>query len=78
MKVGDNRPERTPLQAPHVPSIPIPPYVSLQPEVPENDGWQDIVHPTVFQHLGCPNLSLPAPPPSVKPIFQYSLAHSPV
>jgi hypothetical protein len=45
-------PERPPFQAPHVPGIPVPPHVSLQPEVPENDGWQDIVHPTVSQHCG--------------------------
>jgi hypothetical protein len=57
------RPERPPFQAPQAPSIPVPPHVSLQPEVPENDGWQEIVHPTVSQHRGWPNLSLPPPPP---------------
>ena len=31
--------ERPPFQAPHVLSVPVPPYVSLQPEVPENDKW---------------------------------------
>jgi hypothetical protein len=72
------RPERPPFQAPHVPGIPVPPHVSLQPEVPENDGWQEIVHPTVSQHRGWPNLSLPAPPPPVNPIVQASPAHSPV
>jgi hypothetical protein len=36
---------------------------SLQPEFLENDRWQDIVHPTISQHRGWPNLSLPAPPP---------------
>jgi hypothetical protein len=55
------RPERPPFQVPQAPGIPVPPHVSLQPEVPENDGWQEIVHPTVSQHRGWPNLSLPAP-----------------
>jgi hypothetical protein len=31
------RPERPPFQPQHVPGIPVPPHVSLQPEVPEND-----------------------------------------
>jgi hypothetical protein len=34
------RPERPPFQPQHVPGIPVPPHVSLQPEVPENDGWK--------------------------------------
>jgi hypothetical protein len=34
------RPERPPFQAPHVLGIPMPPHLSLQPEVPENNGWQ--------------------------------------
>jgi hypothetical protein len=55
----------------------VPPHVSLQLEVLENDGWQDIVHPTVSQHCGWPNLSLPTPPP-VNQISQASLVHSPV
>jgi hypothetical protein len=38
------RPERPPFQAPQSPGILVPPHVSLQPEVPENDGWQEIVH----------------------------------
>jgi hypothetical protein len=71
------RPERPPFQAPQAPSIPVPPHVSLQPEVPENDGWQEIVHPTVSQHRGWPNLSLPAPPP-LNPIVQAAPNHSPV
>ena len=41
----------------------MPPHVSLQPEVPENDRWQEIVHMTISQQHGWPNLSLPAPPP---------------
>jgi hypothetical protein len=69
------RPERPPFQAPQVPGIPMPPHVSLQPEVPENDGWKEIFHPTVSQHCGCPNLSLPAPPP-VNQISQATPVHS--
>jgi hypothetical protein len=72
------RPKRPLFQAPHVPRIPVPPHVSLQHEVPENNGWQEIVHPTVSQHRGWPNLSLPTPPPSVKQIFQDSPTQSPV
>jgi hypothetical protein len=56
----------------------VPPHVSMQPEVPENDGWQEIVHPTVSHHRGWPNLSLPPPPPPVNPNAQISPAHSPV
>ena len=71
------RPERPPFQPPQVPSISVPPHVSLQPEVPENDTWQDIVHPTLSQHRGWPNLSLPAPPP-IKQIFKDAPVHSPI
>jgi hypothetical protein len=70
--------ERPPFQVPQVSSILVPPHVSLQPEVPENDGWQEIFHPKVSQHRGWPNLSLPTPPP-IKPIIQaapHSLVHS--
>jgi hypothetical protein len=69
------RPERPPFQAPHVPSILVPPHVSLQPEVPKNDGWQDISHRTVSQHHGWPNLPLPTPPP-VNQIVQVAPTHS--
>jgi hypothetical protein len=70
-------PERPPFQAPQDPGIPVPTCLSLQPEVPENDGWQEIVHPTVSQHRGWPNLTLPAPP-NLNPILQASPHHSPV
>jgi hypothetical protein len=70
-------PDMSPFQPQHVPSNPVPPHVSLQPKVLENDGWQEIVHPTVSQHCGWPNLSLPSPPP-IKLIVQISPAHSPV
>ena len=40
---------RPPLRPQHVPAILVPPHVLLQPDVPENDGWQEIVHPTVSQ-----------------------------
>jgi hypothetical protein len=33
------RPEKPPFQPRHVPGILVPPHVSLQPEVPENDKW---------------------------------------
>jgi hypothetical protein len=49
-------PERPPFQPQNIPGIPIPPYVSMQPEVPENDGWQEIVNPTISHHRGWPNL----------------------
>jgi hypothetical protein len=55
--------DRPPFQASHVPGIPVPPHVSLQHEIHENDRWQEIVHPTVSQHCGWPNLSLPTPSP---------------
>jgi hypothetical protein len=68
---------RPPFQAPQALGIPVRPHVSLQPEVLENDGWQEIVHPTISQHRGLPNLSFPAPS-HIKPIVQYSPDHSPV
>jgi hypothetical protein len=71
--------ERPPFQAPWVPGILVPPHVSLQPKVLENDRWQEIVHPTISQHRGWSNLSLPAPPP-INQIVQdapiHSLVHS--
>jgi hypothetical protein len=67
-----------PFQPQHVLGIHVPPHVSLQPKVPKNDRWQEIVHPVVSQHRGWPNLSLPAPPPPVNPIVQISLARSPI
>jgi hypothetical protein len=76
--VVQSRPERPPYQALHVLGIPVPPHVSLQHEVPENDGWKEIFRPTISQHHGWPNLSLPAPPPLVNQIVQVSPTHSPV
>jgi hypothetical protein len=72
------RPKRAPFHPQNVPGIPVPPHVSLQPEVPENDGWQEIVHQAVSHHRGWTNLSLPPPPPLVNPNVQITLAHSPV
>jgi hypothetical protein len=69
------RPKRPPFQAPHVLGILVPPHVSLQPEVHENDEWQEIVHPTFSQHRGWTNLSLTTPPP-VNQIVQASPVHS--
>jgi hypothetical protein len=43
------RPKKASFPSPACPGIPIPPHVSLQPEVPENDRWKEIVHPTVSQ-----------------------------
>jgi hypothetical protein len=39
------RPERPPFQPQNIPGILVPPHVSLQPEVPANDGWKEIVNP---------------------------------
>ena len=58
------RHERPPFQVLQAPSIHVPPHVSLQLEVPENDGWKEIVHPTFFQHHGWPNLYFPTPLPN--------------
>jgi hypothetical protein len=55
----------------------VPPHVALQPEVLENDGWKEIVHPTVSQHHGWLNLTLPSPPP-LNLIVQATHNHSPV
>jgi hypothetical protein len=75
--VVQTRIERPPFQAPHVPSILVPPHVSLQPEVSKKDGWKEIVHLKVSQHRGWPNLSLPTPP-HVNKIVQADPFHSPV
>jgi hypothetical protein len=69
--------ERPPFQAPQFPCIPMPPHVSLQLDVPKNDEWQEIVHLSVSQHRGWPNLSLPDPPP-INKIIQAAPVHSPV
>jgi hypothetical protein len=76
-RIVQPRSKRPPFQAPQAPGIPVPPHVSLQPKVPENDGCQEIIHSTLSQHHGWPNLSLPAPPP-INPISQSSPDHSPV
>jgi hypothetical protein len=58
------RPDRPLFQPPHnFLGIPIPPHVSMQPEVPANDGWQEIVHQSVSHHRGGPTVSFPLPPP---------------
>jgi hypothetical protein len=69
------RPERPPLKHPQDPGILVLPHVSLQTEVPENDGWKEILHPAVSQHRDWPKLSLSAPPP-IKPIVQATPDHS--
>jgi hypothetical protein len=58
------RPERPPFQPhPSFSNVHVPAHVSLQPEVPINDGWQDIVHSPVVHHDGWPTVSFPFPPP---------------
>jgi hypothetical protein len=58
------RPDRPPFQPPqNFPSILVPPHVSLQPEVPANDGWQKNFHQSVSHHRGWPTMSFPLPPP---------------
>jgi hypothetical protein len=37
--------------------------VSLQPEVPINDGWKEVVQQPVVHHHGWPIVLLPLPPP---------------
>jgi hypothetical protein len=72
------RPERPPFQPlQNIPSIIIPPHVSLQPEVPANDGWQEIVNQPVSHHRGWPTMSFPFPPP-VNPNVQVSCVVYPV
>jgi hypothetical protein len=75
-RVVQPMPERPPFQALHVPGISVPPHVSLQHGIPENEGWKEIAHPGVSQHRGWPNLSLPSPPPLVNPVIQASPANS--
>jgi hypothetical protein len=53
------------------------PHVSLQPEVPANDGCKEIVNLVVSYHRGYPNLSLP-PPPHVNTNIEISSMHSPI
>jgi hypothetical protein len=55
----------------------MPPHLSLQPEVPTNDGWEEIVNSTVSHHRGWPNLSLPHPP-RINPNAHISPIDSPV
>jgi hypothetical protein len=69
-------PERTPLQPQNIHGIHVPPHVSMQPEVPENYGWKEIVHLIVSHHRGWPNLSLPPPPPPINPNAHIAYAHS--
>ena len=51
--------------------------MSLQPEVPANDGWKEIVNPTVSHRRGWPNMPLPLPPP-VNPNVQIVRVDSPI
>jgi len=58
------RPHRPPYQ-PHknILGVHVPPHVSLQLEVPVNDGWKYIVNQPVVHHHGWPIVLLPFPPP---------------
>jgi hypothetical protein len=71
------RPNRPPFYPQNIPSIPIPPHVSLKPEVHANDGWKEIVNLTISHHRDWPNMSLPLPPP-VNPNVQITYVDSPV
>ena len=70
------QPETTPFQPPqNIPKILVPPHVSLQPEVPANNGWQEIVNHPVSHHRGWTTMSLPLPPP-INPNVEISHAIS--
>jgi hypothetical protein len=59
-------PKRPPYQPhPSLSNVHFSAHVSLQPEVPINDGWQGIFHSPIVHHDGWPTvlLSLPPPPP---------------
>jgi hypothetical protein len=44
--------------------------VSLQPEIPVNDGWNEIIHDPQPHHHGWPTVSFPLPPPPPKKPLQ--------
>jgi hypothetical protein len=48
---------------PNISNVHVPPYVSLQLEVPVNDDWEDIVQHASVDHGGWPTMSLPLLPP---------------
>jgi hypothetical protein len=71
------QPKIPPFQPPpNIPHIPVPPHVSLQLEVPTNDGWQEIINQLVSHHRGWHTMSLPLPPP-VNPNVNISHVVSP-
>ena len=49
----------------------------LHPEVPSNDGWQEIINQFVSHQRGWPTMSLHLPPP-INPNFHISHIVSPV
>jgi len=58
------RPDRRSFQPLHsISNVHVPTHVPLQPEVPINDGWKEIVHQPVVHCNGWPTISLPLPPP---------------
>jgi len=76
-RIVQPRPERPSFQPQNIPSIHVPPHVSLQPEVPANNGWKEIVNLIVSRHHGWPNFSLP-PPPHVNSNVHISHLDSPI
>jgi hypothetical protein len=76
----DNAPltKKTPFPASsNILSILVPPHVSLQPEVPANDSWKEIVNQSISHHRGWPTMSLPLPPP-INPNVQIACVVLPV
>jgi hypothetical protein len=75
------RPERPPFQ-PHqnFSGVCVPPHVSMHPEPPINDGWQEVVHQPIVHHHGWPttSLSFPPPPPSLNQNAKIDHVVSPV
>jgi len=55
---------------PSVSSIPIPPHVSLQQQIPVNNGQNDVVNPPQIHVNGCSTMSFPLPPPPAKWLAQ--------
>jgi hypothetical protein len=49
----------------------------MQPKVPANVDWQEIVHQHVSHHRGWPIVSLPLPPP-INPNVQIAHVVSPI
>jgi hypothetical protein len=73
-----SEPERSHFQpSQNIVDILVPPHVYLQPEVPANDGWKEIVNQPISHHRGWPTMSVSLPPP-VNPNVHISCVDSPV